>query len=65
MMDKTLDGQIAYLGDVTWLEVPRDDDWFLGFLGKVLDVLDQPEPPLSGAKCGWCQYREAARSLGI
>ncbi len=51
-MDKTLDGQIAYLGDVTWLEIPRDDDWFLGFLGKVLDVLDQPEPPPSGEKCG-------------
>lgn len=64
-MDKTLDGKIAYLGEVTWLEVPRDDQWFLGFLKNVLEILDQAEPPASGENCGWCNYRQAARSLEV
>lgn len=64
-MDKTLDGKIAYLGEVTWLEVPRDDQWFLGFLKNVLEILDQAELPASGENCGWCNYRQAARSLEV
>lgn len=64
-MDTTPDGKIAYLGEVTWLEVPRDDEWFFGFLGNVLDVLDQDEPPASSEDCGWCQYRQAARGSDV
>ncbi len=64
-MDTTPDGKIAYLGEVTWLEVPRDDEWFFGFLGNLLDVLDQDEPPASSEDCGWCQYRQAARGSDV
>lgn len=64
-MDVTPDGQVAYLGEATWLEVPKDDDWFLRFLEEVLTVLQQLEPPASSPNCAYCQYREAARSSGI
>ena len=64
LMNKTPEDQIAYLGDVTWLEIPKDEDGFMDFLDGVLKVLEQPEPPESNPNCGYCQYRQAARSTG-
>jgi hypothetical protein len=60
--DRTRDGRIGYFGSVTYQEVPRDDNAFLGFLGDVLTVLEQPDPPAPAENCQWCQYRQAARS---
>jgi hypothetical protein len=60
-MDLTSDGQVAYLGDVTWQEVPKDEAWFLAFLDNILTVLEADEPPPSGPKCGFCQYRSKTR----
>jgi CRISPR/Cas system-associated exonuclease Cas4 (RecB family) len=64
-MDVTASGQIAYLGGVSWLEVRRDDAGFMGFLDEVLCLLEQPEPPEAGEKCGFCAYREHARQHGM
>jgi hypothetical protein len=64
-MDVTASGQIAYLGGVTWMEIPRDDTGFLQFLGEVLTLLEQPSPPEPGDKCQYCQYREHARLHGM
>ena len=61
-MDKTQEGRIAYLGDVTWQEVPRDDGTFLQFLGEVLNILEQPTPPAPAEKCPYCQYRQPPQS---
>ncbi len=61
-MSRQADGRVAYIGDVTWLEIPRDDDGFLSFLGQVAAVLAQPEPPLPGNGCVWCEYRQLARA---
>lgn len=60
-MDKTAKGQLAYLGDVTWVEVAKDEDAFLAFIDRVLTVLEQPIPPESNPRCGWCNYRIASR----
>ncbi len=60
-MQSTSDGRLAYLGAVTWIEVPRDDEAFFGFLGGVLGVLDAAVPPPAGESCAYCQYRQAAR----
>jgi len=57
-MDQTPDGRIAYLGDMTWTEVPLDNKAFLGFLDQVLTVLEGPQPPPPAEKCGFCQYRQ-------
>ena len=59
-MDTTPDGHIAYLGNITWTEVPRDDEVFIAFLDQVITTLEAPEPPPPAEKCGWCQYRQNA-----
>ena len=63
-MDKTPAGRITYLGNVTWLEVPYDEAAFLGFLGEVLTVLEQPTPPEPGEKCPFCLYRQSTLASG-
>ncbi len=64
-MDVNKSGQIAYLGSMTWMEIPRDDDGFMQFLGDVFTLLEQPTPPIAGETCGYCQYREHAREHGL
>lgn len=63
-IEKSSADQIAYLGKVTWQEVPRDDQSFLGFLGDVLTVLEQPVPPPAAEECSYCRYRDSARQTG-
>ena len=59
---KTPDGRIAYLGEMTWQEVPRDDGAFFHFLGEVMSVLEQPTPPEPAEKCVYCQYRQPTQA---
>jgi len=56
---------VAYLGKVTWMEIPVDEATFLAFLDEVLTVLELPEPPEASEDCAWCQYRAAARHNGL
>jgi len=56
----------AYLkGDLTWIEIKRDDISFMKFLGEVVSVLEQPNPPGGSPSCGWCQYRDISRRTGV
>ena len=55
------DGVISYGGDAVWKEMQRDDSGFEEFLGEVIDLLDQPDPPNGSRSCGFCKYRDAAR----
>jgi hypothetical protein len=64
-MSRTQDGNLAYEGDVTWLECPKDDQLFLSFIDSVLEVLDSPDPPAPSPNCSFCQYRENARQSGF
>lgn len=50
----------AYRTSSTWIEVPRNDAAFLGFLGEALDVLEEPDPPKAAPGCGFCKMRSAA-----
>jgi hypothetical protein len=54
-----LDDGVAYKGTTQFLEIPRDDDAFLGFLSQVLFVLEQPEPPDPAPECSYCSYLAA------
>ena len=56
--------RLALLGPVHWQECPRDDAGFLTFLDRVLGVLEQPEAPAPGEKCGFCKYRDSSRMTG-
>ena len=51
-----LDGDVALKSESTFLEIERDDDAFMAFLSQVLYVLEKPEPPPPGQKCGYCSY---------
>lgn len=55
------DGTSSLSGGLTWIEIPRDKTGFLGFLGEVLDVLEQPDPPGGTPSCQWCAYRDTSR----
>jgi hypothetical protein len=61
-IDQAEDGRIAYLGDVSWLEIPKDEGGFLDFLGQVLAILEQPAPPPGDPECSYCQYRDQSRA---
>ncbi len=45
-----------------WVEIKRDDDAFVDFLGGVVSVLDGPLPPPESENCDWCVYRERMKS---
>lgn len=63
MMDRYENDQIAYIGDVSWLEIPKDEGEFLDFIDRILSVLELSEPPSPRPKCGYCRYREGARDI--
>jgi len=65
VMHKHETGKLGYFGEVTWRACPKDDYWFLNFIDQVVTVLEQPTPPDSGEKCGWCKYRVGAREHGL
>jgi hypothetical protein len=56
------DGRVAYLGRMTWQEVPHDETAFLSFLDEIMTVLEQPTPPEPGEKCSFCQYRQPVQA---
>lgn len=63
-IDRDERGRIRYVGDVTWLEVPRAEESFLAFLDRVMQLLSLPEPPPPAEKCPFCRYRQEAREHG-
>ncbi len=45
-------------GGATWLPADRDDDAFLRFLSRVLELLERPTPPAASEDCSYCRYIE-------
>lgn len=52
-------------GDLSWIEIVRDDEAFMDFLAEVLSVLESPEPPRGSPSCEWCRYRDTSRRTGL
>jgi hypothetical protein len=48
--------QLLYRADITWIEIEKDEESFLQFIGEVLDVLELPEAPAHSLDCPWCNY---------
>lgn len=65
MFAKCVNGTASLSGDLSWIEIPRDDGGFLGFLAEVLNVLEQPTPPGGASSCEWCSYRDSSRRTGL
>jgi hypothetical protein len=52
-------------GSLHWIDIPRDESAFFGFLAEALTLLDQPAPPGGAPLCPWCVYRDASRRTGL
>jgi hypothetical protein len=50
-------GVAGLYGRAEWLELPRRDDQFLGFLDGVAERLAQPRVPAASPDCMYCAYR--------
>jgi len=50
-------------GSMDWIEIPRDDEYFFGFLREVVQLLDGPLAPPDPDNCDWCAYRK--RIVGL
>ncbi len=48
--------RLNYEAEITWIEIEKDEESFLGFIEEVLDVLELPEPPEHSPACQWCSY---------
>jgi hypothetical protein len=55
--ERTPEGEMIFVNQTTWMDVPRDEPAFLALLGEVLALLDCPEPPAPSETCGVCNYR--------
>ncbi len=64
-LERQANERLALSGLVLWQECPRDEAGFMAFLAGVMRVLEQPEPPPAGEKCGFCKYRDNARVTGF
>jgi len=65
IMDRDSAGRVGYLGHITWQPIAVDEAGFLAFLGQVLALLEEPEPPEGNPECVWCKYRVQARESGL
>jgi CRISPR/Cas system-associated exonuclease Cas4 (RecB family) len=47
---------LSYDAEIRWIEIDKDEQGFLEFIGDVLDVLESPQPPNPSPSCKWCSY---------
>jgi len=57
-------GSALLSGEVTWVEIARDEDSFLDFIEEVLSVLELPLPPMANPGCKWCEYHRLLSNAG-
>jgi len=50
-------------GNLDWVEIPRNDELFYGFLTEVVQLLDGPLPTPDPDNCNWCGFLERSRRL--
>jgi hypothetical protein len=48
--------QLSYDAQITWIEVEKDEQKFLGFMDEVLGILENPQAPAHSPSCLWCCY---------
>lgn len=55
--------RLAYEAEITWIEIEKDEQGFLGFIDEVLDVLELTEAPGHSPTCPWCSYISKLNSI--
>jgi len=56
------EGRQAISGQLTWIEIPKDELGFMKLLGEVVSLLDGPLPD-PAEKCPWCDYLLRVRAF--
>ena len=49
-------GWLSYDAEIHWIEISKNEQELLEFVGEVLGVLESPEPPNPSSDCQWCSY---------
>jgi hypothetical protein len=60
---RTSAGEMIFVNDTTWMDVPRDDGIFLNLLAEIVTMLDAPTPPEPSENCGLCNYRKSMKEF--
>ena len=47
---------LSFDSEIVPIEISKNEDEYLGFIGQVLEILESPEPPAHGSECKWCAY---------
>jgi hypothetical protein len=55
-------GRQAYKGQVQWIEIPRNPEQFLSFVGETLKVL-KGQIPAPTPSCDWCTYAATMKDI--
>ncbi len=55
--------KLSYEAEITWIEVEKDEDSFLGFVDDVLGFLELLEAPGCSPTCQWCGYLNKLNNL--
>ena len=50
--------RLNYEAEIVWVEVEKDEEGFLKFINKVLNLLELAEVPMHSPSCQWCRYIE-------
>jgi hypothetical protein len=48
--------KLFYGAEITWIEIDKDEQSFLKFINKAMDMLELPEAPEHSPDCQWCNY---------
>jgi hypothetical protein len=55
------DGGYVLGGKTTWMEIPRDREGFMDFMGRVMTILEAEDLPAADSKCEYCKMREGSK----
>lgn len=58
-------GWLSYDAEIHWIEISKDEQEFLDFVGEVLGVLESAELPHLSLDCPWCGYTDKLKNINI
>lgn len=54
---------LSYEAEIRWIEINKDTQGFLKFIGEVLDMLASSTPPAPDPECQWCNYIKKSKEV--
>lgn len=54
---------LSYDAEIDWIEINKDEQGFLSFIGEALGLLESSEPPDPSPTCRWCSYISQLKNI--